>query len=147
MLLCQCCSGKKAGGTAGMTDPMYAPITEKCVDHSTVDDFSFGFVCSICSKEWISERYRFNPGSIALPLDPEVFQILWNDQHKAAFARANRDAIFQFNRCTLCCQRVCKCCFHLSETGLSDICKNCFAQQSSQFDRPNIVDERQMSER
>ena len=108
-----------------MIDPIRNPVTKKCADRSTMEAFSFSFFCDMCGEEWRSARYDFNPGDFAVPLDPKVFQLLWNDQHKAACERANRDASFLFNRCPLCGRRVCKECFYLAETGVTDICKDC----------------------
>jgi hypothetical protein len=79
----------------------------------------------MCEKEWRSARYEFNPGNIAMPLESKVFQLLWNEQHKTAYERANRDASFLFNHCPVCGRRVCDECFFLAETGVSDICKDC----------------------
>ena len=108
-----------------MAEPARNPVTKQCANHSTMDSFSFSFFCDMCGKEWRSARYDFNPGDFAAPLDPAVYQLLWNDQHKAAYERAKRDASFMFNRCPLCGRAVCKACFHLAEKGVSDICKEC----------------------
>ena len=111
-----------------MIEPLSGPVTKKYADRSTMEIFSFGFLCDLCGKEWRSARYDFNPGDFASPLDPKVFQLLWRDQHEAAFARSNRDASFVFNRCPECGRRVCNECFHLAETGVSDICKDCLSK-------------------
>jgi hypothetical protein len=108
-----------------MLGPMHNPLTKKRADHSTMEIFSFSFYCDMCEKEWRSARYAFNSGSLAAPIDPMAFQLLWNEQHKAAYERANRDASFQFNRCPVCGRWVCRGCFYLSEVGVSDICKEC----------------------
>jgi len=108
-------------------EPLLAPVTKRRLDHSTMEGFSFSFFCDMCGREWRSAWYDFNPGGFIPPIDPEVYQILWSDQHKAAYERAKLDAAFVFNRCPACGRRVCNECFHLSETGVSDICKDCIS--------------------
>ena len=108
-----------------MADSLQNPVTKRYTDHSAMEGFSFSFFCDMCGEEWRSARYDFNPGDFAVPLDPKVFQLLWNGQHKAARERANRDASFLFNHCPVCGRGVCEECFYLAETGASDICKDC----------------------
>ena len=115
-----------------MTDLTRSPVTRHCADRSAMKEFSFGFFCDLCEKEWQSARYDFNPGNLSEPLDAEVFQLLWNDQRKAAFERANRDASFVFNRCPECGRWVCKECFYLAEAGISDICTDCLCNHTQQ---------------
>jgi len=114
-----------------MIDPSCNPVTQRHADYSSTEMFLFCFFCDLCGKEWKSARYDFNPGSIAKPIDLTVYQMLWNEQHRAAYERANRDASFEFNRCPVCGRRVCKECFHLSETGISDICIDCLKEQGT----------------
>lgn len=113
-----------------MANPLPCPVTKRRVDHSTPEGFSFSFFCDRCGSEWQSARYDFNPGDFVPPIHPTVFQILWNEQHKAAYERANREGAFEFSRCPVCGRRVCKGCFYLSETGVSDICKDCLRKKT-----------------
>ena len=110
-----------------MMEPPLNPVTKRRFDRSTLEGFSFGFCCDMCGAEWRSTRYGFNPGDLEAPIDPMVFQLLWNEQHRAAYERAKLDAAFVFNRCPVCGRSVCNRCFHLSETGVSDICKGCIS--------------------
>jgi len=125
--------GSRAGGAKGggrhMPDPALDPITKRYADHSTPEGFAFSFFCDKCEKEQPSAWYAFNPGGFAPPIDPRVYQMLWTEQHKAAYERANREAFFTFNRCPKCGRRVCMECFYLAETDMSDICKDCLAEQ------------------
>ena len=100
-------------------------VTKKRADRSTMDAFSFSFFCDICEIEWRSARYKFNPGDYTAQINPVMCRMLWNDQHTAAYERAKRDAGFEFNRCPMCGRGVCNACFHLSGTGVSDICVDC----------------------
>ena len=100
------------------------PARGRIIDHSTMEWFAFSFACDLCGKQWHSERYAFHAGTPA-PMDPTAHQILWNDQHDAACRRASRDASFAFNQCPVCGRRVCKACFYLSASGVSDICTAC----------------------
>ena len=113
-----------------MPDPALDPITKRYADHSTPEGFAFSFFCDKCEKEQPSAWYAFNPGGFAPPIDPRVYQMLWTEQHKAAYERANREAFFAFNRCPRCGRRVCMECFYLSETDMTDICKDCLAEQN-----------------
>ena len=108
-----------------MMEPPLNPVTKRRIDRSTMEGFSFSFFCDICAGEWRSAWYDFNLGKFVPPVDPAIYQMLWNDQHKAAYERAKLDAAFSFNRCSACGRGVCNQCFHLSETGVSDICKDC----------------------
>ena len=108
-----------------MRDPPLNPVTKRHLDRSTMEGFAFSFFCDRCEREWRSAWYDFNSREFVLPIDPAVYQILWNDQHKAAYERAKLDAAFVFNHCPECKRSVCNECFHLSETGVSDICKDC----------------------
>ena len=110
-----------------MMEPPLNPVTKRHLNRSTMEGFSFSFFCDLCGGEWQSAWYDFNPGGFAPPIDPEVYQILWSDQHKAAYKRAELDAAFMFNRCPACGRSVCNQCFYLSETGVSDICKDCIS--------------------
>lgn len=108
-----------------MRDPERSAVTQKYADHSTMETFSFSFFCDRCGSEWRSPQYAFHPGGFAQPQDYIVYQMLWNEQHSAAYERANRDASFVFNRCPICDRRVCDACFFLSGAGVSDICEDC----------------------
>ena len=110
-----------------MREPTLSPVTKRCLDRSTMEGFAFSFFCDICGGEWRSAWYDFNSREFIPPIDPAVYQILWSDQHNAAYERARLDAAFVFNRCPVCRCSVCNECFHLSETGVSDICKDCLS--------------------
>jgi len=111
-----------------MTDPARSPVISSHADRSTMESFAFGFSCGLCGKEWQGARYDFNPGNLVLPIQPAIFQLLWNEQHRAAFDRASLEASFEFNRCPLCGRWVCKACFYLSGSGISDICTDCLSR-------------------
>lgn len=108
-----------------MIGPSEKPVTRKYADHSTMEAFAFRFFCDRCGREWRSAPYDFNLGSFAAPKKPAVYQILWSDQHRAAYERAKRDASFAFNRCPICGRSVCDACFYLAKSGVSDLCKDC----------------------
>ena len=101
------------------------PVTKKRIDYSTLKGFSFGFFCDMCGREWRSTRYDFNPGGFPSSMDLTVHELLWNNQHRDACERANREASLEFNRCPACSRWVCEACFFLSETGAPDICRDC----------------------
>jgi len=108
-----------------MMNPAEKPVMKRRMDYSTMEGFSFGFFCDMCAKEWRSVFFGFNLGSSAESIDPTLYQMLWNEQHRAAYERASLDASFEFNRCPVCGRRVCKECFYVSGSGISDVCKEC----------------------
>lgn len=120
-----------------MISPIGKPATKKSIDHSTMEAFAFSFFCDRCGKEWRSAPYDFNPGSFAVPIEPAIYQMLWSDQHKAAYERSNRDASFAFNRCPICGRRVCDACFYLAKAGVSDICMDCRKKMAQQVQPAN----------
>jgi hypothetical protein len=131
----------QAGGAWNMTEPMREPVTKKRADRSTMDAFSFSFFCDICEVEWRSARYKLNPGDYSAQINSAIYRMLWNDQHAAAYERANRDARFEFNRCPMCGRGVCKDCFHLSVTGVSDICVDCLKSLTHEKDQGAGIDD------
>jgi hypothetical protein len=103
-------------------------ITKKFTDLSTADSFAFCFYCDDCGREWRSATLAFSAEGFAQPMDAGVRSMLWNAQHEAAYERANREALFFFNRCPRCGRRVCDECFCASETEHTDVCAQCAYQ-------------------
>ncbi|MDR0875403.1 MAG: hypothetical protein LBN12_04255 [Clostridiales Family XIII bacterium] len=95
------------------------------MDCSEEDIFCFAFYCDRCGLEWRSAPVPFSRGGFSEVKDDEVLALLWADEHRAAFERANREAMFHFNHCCVCGQWVCDPCFHLSGDGPTDICIGC----------------------
>ena len=58
----------------------------------------------------------------------EALNLLWGNEHRAAFDEANLEAHIHFNRCPVCGKRVCDDCF-CAEAGKDGACKNCCLMQ------------------
>jgi hypothetical protein len=104
---------------------MLEAITSKFIDLSTADSFAFSFYCDDCGREWRSATLAFRCEGFSQPMEESVRSMLWNGQHEAAYERANREALFFFNRCPVCGRLVCDDCFHATETERTDMCRQC----------------------
>jgi hypothetical protein len=99
-------------------------------------NFSFSFFCDRCGKEWRSDPVPFTKAGFAEVDHKETLSLLWNDEHKAAFERANLDAMFRFSQCPSCGRTVCDDCFHVSGEGVTDICLDCLAERRGKSGNP-----------
>ena len=100
-------------------------VTKKWIDRSSPERFSFSFFCDRCGWEWRSEDILFNAEGFTMPLDDAVRSMLWIDQRRAAYDRANTEALFMFNHCSICGDRVCDDCFYIVDSVRPNICDNC----------------------
>ncbi len=102
---------------------MLPPITKRYDDCSTDQWFRFIFYCDKCGAKWASEQYPFSMRGA--PYDNEETEraraLLWRVEHDAAYERANTEALFRFNRCPACGERVCDGCY----SEKLDLCVNC----------------------
>ena len=104
---------------------MIKALTEKSIDHSSMDSFAFSFCCDRCGKAWRSETITFmNEGALEIDND-EVRKLLWMQDRSAAFERANLEAQFHFNRCPACGRWVCDDCFQPLVNDRYDLCCDC----------------------
>lgn len=103
---------------------MLPAFTQKCTDQSTEDEFTFTFYCDICAKPWKSVPISFSSKqkSSFWKRFLDISSTSWTAEYKDAFDRANREAMFHFNRCPICKKWVCD--DHFSEE--ENICSNCF---------------------
>jgi hypothetical protein len=108
-----------------MEKPLLSPITKRFTDRSTANRFAFIFYCDRCGKEWRSSPQAFRTIGMQLPMDLQVVRMLWNDQHKTAYKRANLEGAYVFTRCPECGCRVCMECFSRSEMDIMEICADC----------------------
>jgi hypothetical protein len=103
---------------------MSKPLTQKTTDHSDEKSFSFSFYCDICGKEWRSPTVWFETGGMTIEHE-EARQMVWAQEHKAAFEQANLEAVIKFNLCEKCGIRVCDACFCFDEKKQIGLCKKC----------------------
>ena len=78
---------------------MSSPLTRKSADHSDTEQFVFSFFCDNCGNEWKSPVIPFESGGFTVIDHEEVRQLMWAQEHKTAFDRANLEAHFHFNYC------------------------------------------------
>jgi hypothetical protein len=108
---------------------MIQKLTEIYIDHSTPSAFSFSFYCDRCGNEWRSGTVPFSKGGFSEVESDETIKLLWADEHRAAFQRANQEAMLHFNFCHECNRWVCDDCFYLSEYEHTDICIDCLNEE------------------
>lgn len=113
-----------------MNDPLLRPVTKRYTDRSTPKAFAFSFFCDQCGKEWRSTAQAFDPGVLESPTNLRVFRMLWNDQRRVEYEKANLEAICAFYYCPKCGRRVCMECFSRSEIDIAEICTDCLAKKS-----------------
>jgi hypothetical protein len=95
---------------------MLKPITKKITDKSGNGLYSFTFYCDICDYPYYSAVYQSEPGQVTADTR--------ETEYIAAYERANRDAIKNYNRCPVCNKIVCDDCFRLEDE--TDMCLFCF---------------------
>ena len=100
-------------------------LTEKSIDHSSMDSFAFSFCCDRCGKAWRSETIPFTVEDVPKNDNDEVRKLLWMQDHGAAFDRANLEAQFHFNLCPACGRQVCDDCFRPLVNDRYDLCCDC----------------------
>ena len=91
--------------------PMSLPLTRKSINRSSTEQFVFSFFCDRCGKEWKSRIFSFNGGYFTAIENEEVRQMIWAQEHRAAFEQANLEAHFHF--------------CHNPESGMW-VCDECF---------------------
>jgi len=106
---------------------MSRPLTRKSTDHSNTEKFSFSFFCDKCGKEWVSQTISFMEGGFTAIEHEEARQLMWAQEHRAAFEQANLEVHLQFNHCPECGKWVCdECFFSLGNSG--NVCNECSGQ-------------------
>ncbi|MCL2243406.1 MAG: hypothetical protein FWC03_02930 [Treponema sp.] len=95
---------------------MSVSLTSRTTDHSSVELFSFSFFCDNCGKEWKSQPIPFELGGFTVIENEEARQLVWAQEHRTAFDRANLEAHFHFNHCSESGKWVCDECID-SRTG------------------------------
>jgi len=104
---------------------MSVPLTRRTTDHSDQNSFSFSFFCDLCGKEWVSQPIPFTSGGFTAVDHEATRQLLWEQEHHAAFEEANLEAHMQFNRCPQCGRWVCNDCFRIEEKKDDEVCVDC----------------------
>jgi len=101
---------------------MNRPLTQKSTDYSGNEQFTFGFQCDICGKEWKSGSMPFETGCFTGIETNEALRLIWAQEHRTAYEKANLEAHWHFNNCPKCGKWVCDDCFD-DVKGM--FCKEC----------------------
>ena len=125
-----------------MKSPLLHPVTKRYADRSTAKGFAFSFYCDQCGKEWRSTPQAFRTGNMEPPTDLRIVRMMWNGRHKAAYEKANLEAICSFYYCPTCRRRVCLECYSKSETDVAEICIKCLAKENTPSDREDLTDKK-----
>ena len=104
---------------------MSSPLTRKSTNHSDLEKFAFSFYCDICGKLWKSRIIPFEKAGFTAVEHKEAQQLIWTQEHKAAFEQANLEAHCQFNFCKQCGRWVCDDCFDADGNGKNGLCIDC----------------------
>jgi len=100
-------------------------LTKNSIDHSDSGNFSFSFFCDRCGKEWTSPSQPFTGEGSPVIENEDALNMLWGNEHRAAFDEANLEAHIHFNLCPVCGKRVCDDCFNIAEKEHGGVCKDC----------------------
>ena len=109
---------------------MLSPITKKYTDESTMKQFKFTFHCDCCGKAIPAQVYDFNSAFAQKTFlsndEKEARAIIYANEHREAYERANNEVRLNLNRCAVCGDMVCENCSVYSEKHGGDIyCKKC----------------------
>jgi len=104
---------------------MGAPLTKRTTDCSTLETFLVSFFYDSCGKEWKSLPVPFESGSFSAIEHEEARKIIWAQEHRIAFEKANLEAHFHFNQCPDCKNWVCDECFCMDRKENLGPCRNC----------------------
>jgi hypothetical protein len=94
-----------------------------------LESFSFSFFCDICGKERVSEPEPFQSNGFTAIEHEEARRLIWAQEHKAAFEKANLEASLNFNKCPKCGKRVCDDCFNFAPDEKDEVCKECLGSK------------------
>jgi hypothetical protein len=110
---------------------MSKPYTLRTKDYSDKESFSFSFYCDRCALEWRSPTVPFTRGGLTEIENDEALQMVWLDEHRLAYEKANLDAQHHFNRCSYCGRKVCDHCFFHDEEDNGNRCRDCWERVST----------------
>lgn len=113
---------------------MLKSITKKIIDESGGGTYRFTFHCDICGSPWTSDTYS----PITEPIDADEVARGRESDHDAAYERANLEAGFHFNCCSICKRVVCDECFCILPE--LDLCKECTDTREIEAQRQEAAD-------
>jgi len=102
---------------------MSAPLTKRSIDHSNTESFSFSFFCDQCGKEWASLTVGFASGGFTVIENEAAWKLIWAEEHRLAFEKANLEAHLHFNWCSEIGEWICDDCFEIRD-GMREVGKN-----------------------
>ena len=103
---------------------MNSPLTKRFINHSDKESFSFSFLCDECGKKWTSPPAAFISLGFTAIEHEEAWNLIWAEEHRQAFEKANLRAHMHFNNCPKCGRWVCDECFDVK----GEHCKKCMSK-------------------
>ena len=105
---------------------MLSPITKKYTDDSSMKQFRFTFYCDFCGKPISTQTYDYNNAFVQKTFlsndEKEARAIIYANEHREAYERANNEVRLNLNRCAVCGNMVCEDCSVYSEKLGGDVC-------------------------
>ncbi|MBQ7399885.1 MAG: hypothetical protein IJW06_05460 [Clostridia bacterium] len=109
---------------------MLSPITKKYTDDSSMKQFKFTFYCDCCGKPIFTKVYDFNSAFAQKTFlsndEKEARAIIYANEHREAYERANNEVRLNLNRCEICGDMICEdCSVYSDKLGGGVCCKKC----------------------
>lgn len=114
---------------------MLSPATKRWEDHSTTKRFHFVFYCDCCGRAIPSPEYTFQSGFrpklIISEGERRARELVWQQDHAAAYERANLDMLSNhIHSCEICRSSVCGDCACVCDELRGGVCcSKCLAEQ------------------
>lgn len=115
---------------------MLRPVTKKYSDESSIRQFRFTFYCDCCGKAIPAPAMEFDSGfrkkTFLTNEEREARAIIYANEHRAAYERANNEIRLVLNRCERCGDLICEDCSVYDESlGGGICCKKCREKEAS----------------
>ena len=105
---------------------MLSPITKKYTDDSSMKQFKFTFYCDCCGKPIFTQVYDFNSAFVQKSFlsndEKEARAIIYANEHREAYERANNEVRLNLNRCEICGEMICEDCSVYSDELRGGVC-------------------------
>lgn len=113
---------------------MLKSITKKYSDESDMKLFQFTFYCDCCGKGIKATPLEFHSMFSKKPFltsdEREARAIIYANEHRQAYERANNEIMIELNRCEICSAVVCDdCAYYLDELGGGICCTKCAGEK------------------
>lgn len=122
---------------------MLKPVTKRYRDDSTMKQLRFTFYCDCCGKPIPTAPMDFENGFskkvFLTDEEREVRAILYADDHRYAYERANNEARLELNRCEICGEVVCEdCTVYEGAENVAVCCRTCLQKAAVSGKRTEV---------